>query len=327
MKRLKILIAALMIGATLVLMLSGCNMNAYEYKEVEGGYIITRYRGSEANITVPDEYNGKPVYGTEGTKENPVFNSGKIKSISYPRGVTIFGAYSVAGCKNLESILLSESVTGKNNAVIDAPKAVVNCEAFLAGNGWELNWNPQNNKVIWHSSQGVPEDKALYGMVTTVEKNPLDVAMDKPCATVSLPMDSNDPELYNIYKTLINMSLDDIKNLKPGQFVEFFLSYDEVYGYIGYDVGKTNWVEQPTEGIITYTFFIEPALKNPRGLFAIIDGNSKTGDTNTYYALVENAGMSVDEINQLKRGELVEFNYRLDKDSGYYICYNLKKQG
>ncbi len=104
----------------------------FEYTENDDGTIeITGYNGSDAELTIPDEIDGKKVesigewaFEDCDTIEELSFNEGigsignyaffscdGIVNVTLPESVTTIGIQAFAYCKSLESVTLSEGVT------------------------------------------------------------------------------------------------------------------------------------------------------------------------------------------------------------------------
>ena len=86
-------------------------------READGAITITSYKGTEAEITVPDAIGKSPVTAIEGafglytavSKYMPVRRA--IRRVTLPAGLRRIGAHSFQGCGQLQSIDIPEGVT------------------------------------------------------------------------------------------------------------------------------------------------------------------------------------------------------------------------
>ncbi len=75
----------------------------FTFAEKDGGYSLVAYNGTEANVIIPAEYNGKPVIGIE---QYAFFRCYSIKSVSVPNSVKKIAHHAFVSCTNLESMSL-----------------------------------------------------------------------------------------------------------------------------------------------------------------------------------------------------------------------------
>ncbi|MFI3255558.1 MAG: leucine-rich repeat domain-containing protein [Eubacteriales bacterium] len=82
-------------------------MSNFEFEKVEGGYSLVKYTGDEANIVVPDRYEGEPVVAL-GIN---VFRNTKIPvNIVLPDTLKKIGGHCFERCENLKEIIIPDSV-------------------------------------------------------------------------------------------------------------------------------------------------------------------------------------------------------------------------
>ena len=81
----------------------------FTYKsDYNGGIVITKYTGTDENVVIPKEIEGKPV--TE-IGSSAFENNKNMKSVSIPDSVKTIGFDSFSGCTGLTSITIPGSVT------------------------------------------------------------------------------------------------------------------------------------------------------------------------------------------------------------------------
>lgn len=128
------------------------------------GYVVTSYKGSGAQVTVPDWYNQKPV--TEiggGAFQGKAF----ITSVSMPNTITRIGAAAFKNCTGLSSVTsyaasaeppASDRLSGdaNDNGVVDIHDALL---VLQYSAGWNVTLNTANSDV--DASNNVDIDDAL----------------------------------------------------------------------------------------------------------------------------------------------------------------------
>lgn len=86
----------------------------FEYEFEEGEAIITGYIGTDLEIVIPSEIEGRPVteirYNSD--KEKGAFKEYDMTSIIIPEGVEYINDYAFDGCSMLENISLPDSFKG-----------------------------------------------------------------------------------------------------------------------------------------------------------------------------------------------------------------------
>ena len=98
----------------MVVLLTGCS--GFECEEInDNEAIITKFTGSEKEVTIPAEINGKKV-----TKIGKAFaNCTGVESITIEDGITEIGEYAFSGCTGLKSIKIPNSVEKIGNNAFD----------------------------------------------------------------------------------------------------------------------------------------------------------------------------------------------------------------
>ncbi len=118
MKMLIVLFAALNIfalGNAYVTVVEAAETKAedFQYEETDTGLTITGYIGTETDVVIPSEINGKKVTGIGDL----AFSACGLTSIEIPASVTSIGDGAFCACPNLKSIVVS--VGNKNYKSID----------------------------------------------------------------------------------------------------------------------------------------------------------------------------------------------------------------
>lgn len=110
----------------------------YNYTVTDGQVTITKYNGTEAELTVPETIDGYPVTTIRGFSSND-----KLESIKLPSGVTEIGDYAFYSCDRLKSIELPSGLTSigagafsvcRSLTSIDLPPGVTVIEGGLFEN-------------------------------------------------------------------------------------------------------------------------------------------------------------------------------------------------
>ena len=93
----------------------------WEYSVSDGKALITYYKGSDADVTIPSELDGYPVMGTGGSA---LANKSSLTSVTFPDGATIIGGSTFHSCQSLRSVTVPASVASI------AWDVFYNCTAF-----------------------------------------------------------------------------------------------------------------------------------------------------------------------------------------------------
>ena len=80
----------------------------YTYVEKNSKITITKYKGKETELTIPNIIDGKPVVEIG---ENAFSNCSSLTNIEIPSGVTSIGDYAFSNCSSLRSIEIPSMVT------------------------------------------------------------------------------------------------------------------------------------------------------------------------------------------------------------------------
>lgn len=98
----RVILAALAL-CLLVASVAMANTNDFTFALNAGGdgYIVTKYTGSAATVTVPDWYNSLPV---TGIGDSAFQGNSSLVTVYLPDSLVSLGALAFKGCKNLEKI-------------------------------------------------------------------------------------------------------------------------------------------------------------------------------------------------------------------------------
>lgn len=78
------------------------NEDDFEWKDLDGGVVITNYKGSEKNVVIPSALGGKPVKQI-GSAWNGFKDNTDITSVTIPDSVTKIGDLVFDDCKNIQA--------------------------------------------------------------------------------------------------------------------------------------------------------------------------------------------------------------------------------
>lgn len=118
----------------------------FEFEEyVDGEITITKYKGSEAEVIIPAEIDGKPVTTIGGG----AFQGSSITSVVVPEGVKTIGYGAFCHCSKLEDISLPESIVnidiGEYGQYYSSGRDV---ESPFTGTSWLENKRAENPLII-----------------------------------------------------------------------------------------------------------------------------------------------------------------------------------
>lgn len=111
----KILI--LLTAAALVLSCTACSSSTdkgLHFKSVDGGYMVSRYDGTERDLVIPDTYNGKPVVEI---KDSFIDSADNLRTVTIGKNVETIGIWAFFNCPSLNSIKVADG--NENFAEID----------------------------------------------------------------------------------------------------------------------------------------------------------------------------------------------------------------
>lgn len=142
----------------------------YEYNDELGGYEITKYKGYNYDIKIPDKHAGKKVVKISGYKKGlsskgAFEDCADITSITIPDSITEIGSQAFHKCTGLETVTIPDSVTK------------IDSWAFAGCTGLESVTIPESVKEIGWNAFG--DCKGLTSItipngVTTIEMSAFD---------------------------------------------------------------------------------------------------------------------------------------------------------
>lgn len=88
---------------------------AFEYTEVDGGIVLTKYTGENKDIIIPSKIDGKAVLSLKGT----FCADGNIRNVRVSEGVVSIDYMAFWHCVSLESVTLPDSVETVGHAAFD----------------------------------------------------------------------------------------------------------------------------------------------------------------------------------------------------------------
>lgn len=83
----------------------GASANEFQYSKSSRGITITKYLGTDTDVVIPDEIDGKPVYAIDGA-----FKNQKITSVVIPDSVTHIYGSSFQDCTALTDVAFGKNV-------------------------------------------------------------------------------------------------------------------------------------------------------------------------------------------------------------------------
>lgn len=89
--------------------------SSFEYEEVDGGIILTRYTGKNKNIIVPSKIDGKNVLSLKGA----FFGNSTVENVRISEGIRAVDYMTFWHCISLESVELSDSVETVGHAAFN----------------------------------------------------------------------------------------------------------------------------------------------------------------------------------------------------------------
>lgn len=110
----------------------------YEYEEHDGYIIITRYTGTETELTLPSEIGGLPVCEIG----DYAFKDCSVVSVTIPSSVKKIGWFAFSGCSRLESVGIPSSVTSIGYGAFDscAKTLMIVCEGDSYAETFAQSW-------------------------------------------------------------------------------------------------------------------------------------------------------------------------------------------
>ena len=113
-------------------------------------YILTSYKGTATDVTIPKKYNGLPVLTID---KNAFKNNTKIVSITIPEGVTEIGNSAFEKCTGLVSVSIPNTVTKFGTKVFAGSANITS--ATLPTSAISQIVNSKDNKGIYEKLQTV----------------------------------------------------------------------------------------------------------------------------------------------------------------------------
>ena len=151
--------------------------------KIDGTLSISKYLGSDANVVIPENYNGKSITSIGGCafegknrmksvtlpstltriSWNAFENCSQLKEIHVPNKVTEIGENAFQGCTNLKYAVIPQSVTKIGNRAFEScsSELMIYCEAETRPSGY---YESQYGSY-WYGSA----DMVWYGMVDYIE--------------------------------------------------------------------------------------------------------------------------------------------------------------
>lgn len=138
------------------------NFGNFEYMLYnDGSIVIVSYKGSEANVIIPDVIDGKKVVeiGAQAFAANE-----SIKSVRLSKNLEIIGSYAFYGCSSLSDIYIGNRVWSIGESAFDwTPWYTAQTDDYIiVGDGVLLKYQGKNRHII------VPEDvkhiSSAFGM-------------------------------------------------------------------------------------------------------------------------------------------------------------------
>lgn len=97
-------------------------MNDFKYEvDEEGEVTITRHRGTDEDVVIPDEIGGLPVTAIGAYAFRECTN---LTSIHLPNSITTIGDWAFARCHSLTSISVPDGCSIGEGAFEDCPAAI-----------------------------------------------------------------------------------------------------------------------------------------------------------------------------------------------------------
>ena len=152
--------------------------------KIDGTLSISKYLGSDANVVIPENYNGKSITSIGGSafegknrmksvtlpstltriSSNAFENCSQLKEIHVPNKVTEIGYNAFRGCTNLKYAVIPQSVTQIGSWAFEScsSELMIYCEAETMPSGYYVDSYHEN---YWWGSA----DKVWYGTTDYVE--------------------------------------------------------------------------------------------------------------------------------------------------------------
>lgn len=133
-------------------------------------YVVTEYKGQDAQVTIPSAYRGKPI---KSIGYKAFCDNNSIEIVIIPDSVTTIEDNAFAGCTSLVDVLIPSSVTSIGDyafsncsslVVVTLPDSISNIGAFAFGDcnsiykfvfeGTQDQWEAINKAENWVGDNG-----------------------------------------------------------------------------------------------------------------------------------------------------------------------------
>ena len=153
-------------------------------------YRVSSYKGTEANLVIPETYNGFPVTEID---ENAFLGNKKLVSVVIPDSVEIIGNSAFKNCQRLEYVTIGEYASmlceiGK--------QAFFGCTTleFIEFVGDEYTWDSVEKGKDWDKNAGMKTDDKKYEVVF-IETS------ERPTEAPEVPTEKPSEDIYTDFVT------------------------------------------------------------------------------------------------------------------------------
>ena len=212
--------------------------NDYEYIEYVDHVQITKYLGSQTDVTIPSKINDKPVtciggdVDTSALGEDPSLFGENINKVTIPDTVTTIGEYAFGNCPNLSNITIPDSVINiyyrnswtpfKNTKWYDnQPNGIVYAGKIA------LDYKADNNETTKNTNITIKDD--------TIGIAPYAFYNQENISSITIP---------NSVKSIGECAFKDCKNLSNISIPDSVINIGDCA------FGGTKWFENQNDGIV-----------------------------------------------------------------------------
>ena len=154
--------------------------------KIDGTLSISKYLGSDANVVIPENYNGKSItsIGSGAFEEknrmksvtlpstltriswSAFENCSQLKEIHVQNKVTEIGYNAFRGCTNLKYAVIPQSVTEIGTGAFDycSSELMIYCEAETTPSGYHNYWYGSADKVWYGTTDYVETENYQFGI-------------------------------------------------------------------------------------------------------------------------------------------------------------------
>ena len=154
--------------------------------KIDGTLSISKYLGSDANVVIPENYNGKSITSIgssafEGKNRmksvtlpstltrinwNAFENCSQLKEIHVPNKVTEIGEKAFRGCTNLKYAVIPQSVTEIGYGAFEScsSELMIYCEAETEPSGYHNIWYGSADKIWYGTTDYVETENYQFGI-------------------------------------------------------------------------------------------------------------------------------------------------------------------